>query len=757
LAGNNDQPEIVGGALVTPEGAIPLTPDQIKALEQAAEQAKEEQRQKMQAVVRMLQGKCDTVVKAKASVEKRWVDDERQLEGYPRLVMTSKQYPTDLNSATQYLCPPTLKVTRARTDLWEARLADMLFPANDQAWDLDVPQNFEPGTGDPAKDDMVRAAAEHSCSQMKDVINSQLRDCKFVKAGRNMVRDACRKGMGLLMGPMTGLKKKRFFSQETGQMSVVMVETPTPEIREGNPWFFYPDMVSSVEKAEYAFYLHLLSERELRELADCPGFDREEIAKLLEQDPDLGAVGDNIRYRNENMPNKEDTSDRYGVWRYTGSISSKELKTLQAQFGFDCECAEDILAQTPFMDIWFCQGCVLKAKPLPLDKDYRIPYFVFSPFPADDSMFGYSLPYMCRDSDRVVQAALQMYLHNQSMSSGALMLYRAGSVTPLDGKFEFRGPKVMAVNGTPEDMPMDEAMKAILIPNNAQEARDVLELAIRFIDLEINAEQWATPDPNTDTTQTASGLAMLMNAKSILQRRAAACADDEIFIPIIERMVWWNMLYNEREDIRGDYEAVATTQTIHLVKDIQAQHIQVFWGIAKDPAFQGATKPYGVLKAFSMLLDIPREELLYSEQEYTQNQQNQPPDPNLDLIAAKAKQASATADNQEAQAQLAQAKISHGDTAHNTQAISRQLDHNEFLMEQQTRQAEAQARLQGAQLQAEARMQEIMAKTGMSREQIAAAIHETNTKANTELTKAGMDARTTAAELAVKQQTGSGI
>lgn len=752
--------QVLGGAVLTPEGAIPLSPEEAKAILEAQQAAEEQRLAQLRSLVADLEKKRDAAVRAKAPIEKRWVDDLRQYNAKPRM-LNSKQYATD-NTAhdSTTLEPPRLHVTRARCDLWEARLSDMIFPANDQSWDLELPRDYAPMTLDPTTgqlvpDEAACTKAGESCQAMKEEINAQLQDCKFVRSGRRMVRDACQIGTGLLMGPMNGLKTKRTFGQGMDGTVVDITETPRPEIREGDPWCFYPEMVPHVEKAGYAFYLHLSSERDVQELAQFPGFDKAQIAELLRKDPELGVVAENLAYRNQNLSTQETLTDRYGVWRYTGSITRDQLKALQLE---ECACDdsdEDMLALTPYMDIWFCQGCILKAKTLPIDKDYRIPYFVFAPFPADDSMFGLSLPYMCRDSDRMTQAALQMLLLNASVSSGPVVISRAGKVQPKDGKYDIRGPKWLEV--TDPDLDLKNAISIESITNNSDQAEAILQMAIRFIDLELNAEQWASPDPNTDTTDTASGLAMLMNAKSILQRRAAACADDEIFVPVIERMIWWNMLYNPRDDIRGDYTVAAKAQTVQLVKDIQAQHLQVFMTAAKDPYFAGMSKPYGVFESFTAMLDVPKDKLIVSEDEYQQNQQNMPPDPMQALNDAKTQLAQAQAQLAAANAQLAQAKVQHGDDSNAMAASGRALDHAEFQQKQETEITVAQYRVEADRLKLQAALARVAAETGMTREQIAAQLQQHQITTQTELAKTGIDARMQAEEMALKRQMGSGV
>lgn len=109
-----------------------------------------------------------------------------------------------------------------------------------------------------------------------------------------------------------------------------------------------------------------------------------------------------------------------------------------------------------------------------------MPYYVFSPFPADDTVFGYGIPYLTRDSARVVNAAWAMTLHNGSVSAGPIILERSGKVEPRDRSWEFRGPKVMSV--TDPDITLDDAMKVINVENNAQEALTILDRALQILD-----------------------------------------------------------------------------------------------------------------------------------------------------------------------------------------------------------------------------------------------------------------------------------
>ena len=305
------------------------------------------------SLMKRLQMKCDEVVKAKRSIEQRMVDDIRQYNGSPRIKM-SKQDTTSVNRAT--LEPPRIHATRSRTDALESRLCDMLFPTNDHPWDL-VPtpddewesdtsaqgqptpqamppvgamQPGQPAQPQPAQNQANDDAVTEACARMKKVIQDQLSECQFTAAGRRMVRDACRYGFGVLCGPVVTTKVQRRFSGPNMEMQVK--EVPIPSLKYCDPFCFYPDMVPDMNKAEFVFYLNLMSARELQELATHPGFNPDEIKALLREDPDLGELKVNLAYRNNNLDQVEPTTGRYSVWRYTGALDLKDMKVLASMF-----------------------------------------------------------------------------------------------------------------------------------------------------------------------------------------------------------------------------------------------------------------------------------------------------------------------------------------------------------------------------------------------------------------------------------------
>lgn len=58
--------------------------------------------------------------------------------------------------------------------------------------------------------------------------------------------------------------------------------------------------------------------------------------------------------------------------------------------------------------------------------------------------------------------------------------------------------------------------------------------------------------------ETASGLSMLMGASNILLKDRVKDFDEYVSAPFIRAMYRFNMQWNPREEIKGDYEVVAT-------------------------------------------------------------------------------------------------------------------------------------------------------------------------------------------------------
>lgn len=627
-------PEIVEGVLMTPQGPVQLSEDEARAILEEQEEQERIQLARNKSIMEGIQSKIDLCVTAKADIEKRWVDDLRQYEGFGRVVGTSK----DGKTQNDMEGPPRIHRTRSRTDMMEARLSDMLLkhpsirmklpkdwkPSGQQP----VQQAIDPQTGQPVPQSPAdieaaeRAVAEKACAGMNDRIQTILNESKFPTHGRRVIRDGCRIGTGLFMGPNATIRYKRKFSTADGVVALDIQESTEPEVKSGDPWCFYPEMVESADKAQYAAYLHLMGATELQEFAKHPGIDQKAVARILKTEPDLGAVGRNLAYRNAHSPLREETANRYPVWRYTGIMDRDDAENLGVKLD---DGGEDVLVPMPMVDIWFCQNEVLRARIRPMKGDFRIPYYPFSPFPADDTMFGYSLPFLARDSQRAADSAYQIALHNASVSSGPVVFARREAFEPKRGdNMEINGPKWLWV--TDPETPLQDLIHVVQFPNSVAEAISIMDRILQIMDDELNMPQIIGDTTATKPlTQTASGMAMLMNDMvTVIQRRGAAAWDDDVMLPIGERLYWWEMLYGQDDSIKDDFVVEALGQSELLVKDMRIQHLMMLQQMYPgDPDFKDRFFKEEIVKK----LDIPVDQAMRPKEEADALRQQATADP----------------------------------------------------------------------------------------------------------------------------------
>jgi hypothetical protein len=142
----------------------------------------------------------------------------------------------------------------------------------------------------------------------------------------------------------------------------------------------------------------------------------------------------------------------------------------------------------------------------------------------------------------------------------------------------------------------------------------------------MQGEKGAAPD-------TVGGMQMLMNSANVVLRRLVKQFDDMITRPHIRRYYDYNMMYNEDEEIKGDFSIDARGSSALLIRDIQNQ---AFLNLLAA----GANPVYGVYldtqKLFEKALQAQHidpkdvfksEEELEKIKEQQKNPQEAPPDP----------------------------------------------------------------------------------------------------------------------------------
>lgn len=287
------------------------------------------------------------------SIERRWIEGLRAYQGrYPDEV---EKLLKDADRSGQPKSRAFVNICRTKTDAWEARLSDLLFPADEKNWGIKptpVPeltdkaeraaleamqaaelaeqktqeanemaaQGQDPSavlesadTVGAAMLDMNQAAAAmlerikeaQKCAEnMSKEIEDQLSESRFAPRSRDCIRDGVRLGVGVMKGPVTGNRPRRRWQQvevqaandggqPVQQYKLEDQADSRPEARRVDPWHFFPDdNATAMEEAEFTFERYLPTRRELKRLARTLGFDPEAVRQIVADGTGFGTQDD---------------------------------------------------------------------------------------------------------------------------------------------------------------------------------------------------------------------------------------------------------------------------------------------------------------------------------------------------------------------------------------------------------------------------------------------------------------------------------
>ena len=650
-------------------------------------------------LVRALEKQIHEAVTEKSILEVIAAEDELQYRGDTDTLWNDKRNHFAKDSE-QEREPPGVKLTRVRCNTISSRLINMLLPSNERAFESDPsPEQDElydqikanvsdqviqmaqmEGQEVPREeiDKAIREALKETEDQeyrkakrMQRVIDDQLHECRFTKSGRKVIRDAVRLGTGILKGPYNKQVERRKAQFANGATAIVIESKQIPAVRWVDWWNFYPHITEDIEKSEYAWESHFMTRTELRVLARQPGFDLDAVREVLEKDPGFGTLTNSITNRTR-FTGLDSYKGRYVVWEGATILDRKTLE--------DCgvEIAEGMDELDSYLvEVWICDGKLLKLEAAPLEHDLRLPFYCFNLVKDETILFGPSVPFMCRGSARSVDATWNMALYNGSVSAGFQIVRKEGVIRATTGSTRVRGPTEWISQD--DEGSVQNAIHFAALPVTIQHVLELHDRARANLDEEIALPLISQGDP-TEAVPTFAGLSMKMNAANVHLRDTAVNWDDDLLGPVIQRMNEWNLLYNQREDIKGDFIIKTHGATKLVVRDMQIQHLLYALQLAaNDPEFAAKVDRGAMIEKLVKMMDIDPDEILLDADELAQQKEamaNQPPPP--EVMKVQLQQAELEFEKQKWEAEFAfrreDAEIRHAEMTRNDVVRLRQTD-----------------------------------------------------------------------------------
>ena len=562
---------------------------------------------KLQALAIALLAKRKEAIEGRAAsgVERRWLEDEKAFDG---LEMSTQQsmidYATGEASRNKSQEPRRSKVAiniiRGKCETTHGRFSDKILPVDDRNWALkltpvaDVVKGLkdkEPVTmggqpvpnkeggpltvSDLAKNEMERA--ETAMEGMQSEIDDQLTECSFNGECRKIAADAVKAGTGVLKGPDVIKRVKKAWMPRTADGKTVHVmqvkEEFKPASKRVNYWDVYPDANcgDDPQKGSYIWERDSVLPRDVRMLIGVPGYFESELRLILEEEPKRNTVGLNKSAQHEAQCNTVSKGSAYERWFYHGELSREDLEAM------GCDCSHDMDSKTFSACVVFINDRPVKVELNLLDTG-GLPYDFFQWTPVSNSCWGIGIPRMELWPSRVLTAAWRAMMDNAGDSAGANIAIADG-LEPDDGIFEVTGKKLWRGDA---DMDMSKAFAQFQIQNNQEQMQNIIEMALRFADLESSVPSIFQGEKE-DVPDTLGATKIMVDSNNVAFHIRVKRWDDQITRPHLGRYYDWNMQYSKKTEIKGDFSVDARGASELFLQDQQAPILTQLLGMKEHP------------------------------------------------------------------------------------------------------------------------------------------------------------------------------
>jgi hypothetical protein len=538
--------------------------------------------------------------RAGSGIEEEWTEDEEHYQGIDdanRAFQNANQLyrsrkSTLIGSATKDQGPSRsvvfLNITRPYVDAASARVADMLLPTDDRAWEIKptpLPRMSESqitklasamGLSDPAevqaqleqRQVQARAASEG----MQKAIEDPLVESNWHGEVRHLIEDSARIGTGVLKGPFPIQRTARVTHKDptSGMTELVKVSEIKPGSKRIDCWNFFPDPScgENIHNGSYTFEREFIGRRQIKEMLADESYDQGELIAVLREGPARTREGTEAVYRA--------SEDEFEMWIFYGHAAREYLARLGVELD---EGDED---RMPTMAVMINDRLV-KAVLSP-QEDGQFPYDVLAWQRRPGMPWGVGIARQIRTAQRMLNGATRAMMDNSGLSAAPQIVLGNG-VTPQDGNFVMRPGKIWRAEAAADVQDVRAAFNAFVVPSVQNELMNIINFAMKMAE-DTTGMPAMLQGIRGDAPSTLGGMQMQNNNATSVLRRLAKRFDDYMTRPHIQRYFDWMMAYSDDETIKGDFEIEVRASSALVERDAQQQFLMQMVAMAKDPAYE---------------------------------------------------------------------------------------------------------------------------------------------------------------------------
>jgi hypothetical protein len=566
--------------------------------------------------------------------EERWIKDLRQYRGEYDPKTLAKLHPKRSKAF--------LSLTRTKTKTVSARTTDLLFPANgEKNWSINpspIPElmphviesislQYQEATGESPSEEMIRQfineEAEKRSRNMEKEMADQLNELKYRWIIRQTIKDGNIYGTGILKGPLARtVRSKRWLpNEETGEWVTIELEKLTPYCENVSVWDVYPDMSAKyTDDMRGSFQRYVMNRHKVYELANRDDFNGEAIKAYLKLHPngdaELKAFENDLRSLNdaavtETQMHKHESAGpahiarkgKYELKEYWGFMNADELR----EAGVDVPANLEIELAA---NVWLLGNMVIKANVSPVE-GVNLPYHFYYYEKDDTSIWGEGIPSIMRDAQKLFNASVRAMLDNAAISAGPIIEANMDLLEPNEDPKDLFPFRVFLRDGQGADASA-QAIRVYSLPSYTNEFMAMINFFMSASDEVTAIPRYMYGDAQNvgGAGKTASGLSMLMGAANVTLKDQIKNFDDGVTLPFIKALYYWNMEFNPKENIKGDYQVTAKGSTSLIAREVKAESLVTFMNVTNNPTDLMYTKRDNVLREYVKVLDLDEMDLI---------------------------------------------------------------------------------------------------------------------------------------------------
>lgn len=633
------------------------TADQARALP-TKEGYSEDLKGKLTNVAIRLVDRFEQVARARKATEDRWLKDLRQYRGVYE-PETIKKLKSGKGRRSTYFA----RMTRTKVKAMDSRLMDMLFPVNnDKNWEINPTPKPEVGespfveellnewkmtqapavieklglTGDPQTfppdaqmmvqnalaqiqppqeviDSVMQEAAKKACANMSKEIDDQLTEIKHRDVCARVIHSGNLYGTGILKSPLVQKKKRRKWVSglEGWQLTYEDVLLPYEECT--SIWDYYPDeTATTLDDCEIHFEFHAMNRSQVLGLIGMPGFEgSEEVIRAYMRDYRYGDHSPrSFETDLQGLNTDNDTANRQFNNRYRVLECWTQLQGVELLEAGLTE--EDIQgADNVWCNIWMLGHFIIKIAVGPLPGKEH-PYHVYYYDKDETSFWGQGIAENIRDDQSGLNATMRACMDNMGSTAGAMYEVNVDLLDAREDPRDVYPNRVFLRRGDARSRAVNDIQVNSRI-NEFLAMRDHYSEMIH----ENTLPAYMHGDQNIQGAgKTMGGLSMLMGSANINVKEQVRHFDDGITRPAIEGLYHWNMEFNEKVEIKGDFVVAARGSSSLVAKEVRAQNLDWLLTITNNPNDQMLVKRQKLLGEAIKTRDLVDTDFIRTEEEY---------------------------------------------------------------------------------------------------------------------------------------------